>query len=27
VHTFHPERFAALVENVHIREDGDWWDI
>lgn len=27
VHTCHPERFAPLVENVHIRQDGEWWEI
>jgi ribonuclease J len=27
VHTFEPERFPELFENVVLRQDGEWWDV
>lgn len=27
VHTWHPERFTPLIENVQTRQDGEWWGI
>ena len=27
IHTFEPERFPELFENVVLRQDGDWWEV
>jgi ribonuclease J len=27
IHTFEPERFVTLFENVVVRSDGEWWDV
>lgn len=27
IHTFEPERFSSLFENVVLRQDGEWWEV
>ena len=27
VHTLHAERFVELFDNVHVRDDGEWWHV
>jgi ribonuclease J len=27
IHSFHPEEFAALFGQVHVKEDGIWWNL
>jgi ribonuclease J len=27
IHTFEPERFPELFENVILRQDGEWWEV
>jgi ribonuclease J len=27
IHTFEPERFPSLFENVLLRRDGEWWEV
>jgi ribonuclease J len=27
IHTFEPEQFPELFQNVILRQDGEWWEV